>query len=221
MKKPTKGVKISIITLVLLLLCALLFISKLSTEDNQLQLSLKTENIGNRAIVPNEEIRYTPTLINKGVDKIVYLAVYVPEYVLPKNADNGTLLSEGMHEVFYIKKDTDEITSHSHHISDNWVELSIEDVPNELTNKYKHMKLHILGYKSILKKNKTTISPFEKIQLINTVEGALPSSTPYPKIKIFSMPIANATKIVRKNDITGNISKKTLESIFLKIIEVE
>lgn len=219
MEKLTKVVKVSILAMILL--CAFLLISKLPTEDSQLQLSVKTDNIENRTIVPNEEICYTPTLINKGSDKIVYLAVYIKADILPEVADDGTVMPEDMHEIFYIKKDDDKITSHLHHISDNWIEIPIENMPNELTNKYENMKLHILGYKSILKKNKAVIPPFEKIQLINTIEDALSFPIQYPIVESYSISIANAKKIVRTSDITDDISKETLESIFSKgVIEL-
>ena len=79
-------------------------------------------------LVPNEEIAKDPQLKNTGVnDAIAFIKVTVPVEDVTLVADDGTKSAKAPQEIFWLKMNADEISTHANHFASDWIELTEEE----------------------------------------------------------------------------------------------
>jgi predicted ribosomally synthesized peptide with SipW-like signal peptide len=143
-------------------------------------------------LVPNEEIAKDPQLKNTGVnDAIAFIKVTVPVEDVTLVADDGTKSAKAPQEIFWLKMNADEISTHANHFASDWIELTEEEgyynTGGDKVSAYSApgTRTYIFGYNKKVQGSSTTDGSaqtadnlktsalFEKVQLKNVLEGEL------------------------------------------------
>jgi hypothetical protein len=182
--------------------------------------------------VPHQETAKNPTVTNTGEnDEVVFIRMTVPvkSNIVTVNAD-GTKNTPANSELYYFKKSTDASSVHANNFNlatasaDGWIELTEKEEGTTLTGT---TRTYVFGYSKALQglttydgdaqttANKVTVPLFDKIQLYNVLEGAIPSNQSQ-NIIIQAYGI-QADEIIQSGsviDTSSTLSKNTLNYIY-------
>lgn len=166
----------------------------------------------NLLVVPNQEISMDPMLKNTGNNPaIVYLKVSVPVKEVTKVADNGIKGTRENREIVYFKDDADAITAHANNFDSEWVQLSDKETGTALDG---DTRTYVFGYKKAIAKDEETTKLFDKVQIMNVLEGDLtPHAVENIKIEAYAVQKDNIIKDEGKID-SSNLDAATLGEVY-------
>lgn len=120
-------------------------------------------------LVPNGEVAKDPKVENTGNNAAyVFIKMTVPRENVTLVKDNGEKGTKEVQEIFYFKKNADEIDKHLNNFDTNWVELTSTEGTATATE-----RTYVFGYKTAVAKGTSTNPLFEKIQLKNVLENEI------------------------------------------------
>lgn len=164
-------------------------------------------------LVPNQEVKKDPTVTNTGDNNaVVFLKVKVPtaEVITAKN--DGTKEASAEKELFIFKDSSDSIVTKENHFDDKWIPLTtVESTENASASG--DFVYHIFGYSEILEPGETTAALFDKVQLINVIEGQIDNSTQKIDIDAYAIQDANILSATGEIDLSV-IDRSKLEEIY-------
>ena len=154
-------------------------------------------------IVPNQEIDKNPMVENTGKNEaIVYASVSIPVKKLVVAADDGTRQAEAMTQVFQTSVGGTDFSDTS--VNDKWVLIKTEyktadgdlvtkkDGSDEIPDSAVEV-VRTYGYNTKLGVNETTDSLFDKVKLVNVIEGYVDSTTQDIEVKTMAIQASNIT----------------------------
>lgn len=155
-------------------------------------------------IVPNQEIDKDPVVVNTGKNEaIVYASVSIPVKKLVVAGDDGTRRDETMIQVF--QTSADDGTNYSDiDVNEGWVLIKTEyktaagdlvtklDDSTEIPDSVAEV-VRTYGYNAKLGVNETTDSIFDKVKLVNVIEGYVDSTTQDIEVKAMAIQASNIT----------------------------
>lgn len=163
---------------------------------------------GVKDIHPNDEINKDPQVENTGeADAVVFLKVTVPRRELEVAADDGTKSEKALQEIFIMKDEDDSIASHEHNFDEKWINLE------KLGSQTDDDKTYVFGYSEILKSGEKTNNLFDKVQLVNAVEGWIDNSAQDIKIDVYAIQEDNLIADGELID-TSTLNDVNLEAIY-------
>ena len=154
-------------------------------------------------IVPNQEIDKNPMVENTGKNEaIVYASVSIPVKKLVVAGDDGTRRAETMTQVFQTSADGTSFSDTS--VNNNWVLIKTEykTADGDLVTKQDDVEaipesavevVRTYGYNTKLGVNETTDSIFDKVKLVNVIEGYVDSTTQDIEVKTMAIQASNIT----------------------------
>lgn len=167
-------------------------------------------------IVPNQEIDKNPMVENTGKNEaIVYASVSIPVKKLVVAADDGTRQAETMTQVFQTSADGTSFSDTS--VNNNWVLIKTEykTADGDLVTKQDDVEaipesavevVRTYGYNTKLGVNETTDSIFDKVKLVNVIEGYVDSTTQDIEVKTMAIQASNITGKDTENLTATNLS---------------
>ena len=154
-------------------------------------------------IVPNQEIDKNPMVENTGKNEaIVYASVSIPVKKLVVANDDGTRQAEAMTQVFQTSADGTDFDDTS--VNDKWVLIKTEyktaggdlvtkqDGTEEIPDSAVEV-VRTYGYNTKLGVGETTDSLFDKVKLVNVIEGYVDSTTQDIEVKTMAIQASNIT----------------------------
>lgn len=154
-------------------------------------------------IVPNQEIDKNPMVENTGKNEaIVYASVSIPVKKLVVAANDGTRQAEAMTQVFQTSTNGTDFDDTS--VNDKWVLIKTEyktaggdlvtkeDGSDEIPDSAVEV-VRTYGYNTKLGVGETTDSLFDKVKLVNVIEGYVDSTTQDIEVKTMAIQASNIT----------------------------
>ena len=170
-------------------------------------------------IVPNQEIDKDPVVENTGKNEaIVYASVSIPVKKLVVAANDGTRQAEAMTQVFQTSANGTDFSDTS--VNDKWVLIKTEyktaggdlvtkqDGSDEIPDSAVEV-VRTYGYNTKLGVNKTTESLFDKVKLVNVIEGYVDSTTQDIEVKTMAIQASNIT-----GENTDDLTATSLSDIY-------
>lgn len=154
-------------------------------------------------IVPNQEIDKNPVVENTGKNEaIVYASVSIPVKKLVVANDDGTRRAEAMTQVFQTSADGADFDDTS--VNNKWVLIKTEykNSSGDLVTKKDDSTaipdsavevVRTYGYNTKLGVGETTDSIFDKVKLVNVIEGYVDSTTQDIEVKTMAIQASNIT----------------------------
>ena len=169
-KKKNKNIKLTILSLLLIMAVSALGISAYFTstdtktgvfEVGKIDIELLEPNWENNyPTTPNETVTKDPQIKNIGAqDAYVFLEVKVPYANVVTTSDDG------------VKQEQSEIELFSYEISSNWIK--VQTTKDEISNLNKHVYAYVVNDSELKKltSEKTTEALFEEISFVNITEN--------------------------------------------------
>lgn len=163
-------------------------------------------------LIPNQEVAKDPTVTNTGNNNaIVFLKVKVPKASVVTANPDGTRAAEDSKVLFYLKDENDQPWTQANNFDVNWVRLT--NLENETNKNVDDSYTYIFGYNDVLQPGVSTTALFDKVQLINVIEGEIDSSTQDIDISAYAIQDDNILTDTSEIDLT-TLNAATLEKVY-------
>ncbi|MBQ6857140.1 MAG: hypothetical protein IJO13_08555 [Lachnospiraceae bacterium] len=164
-------------------------------------------------LIPYQEVAKDPVVKNTGEnDAVVFLKVVVPKAEVRTATDHGVKEGRSIKELFYLKDSSDNIAVHQNNFDEKWIRLrNSESLGNE--GQEDEYACYVFGYSETLAPGESTTALFDKVQLINVVEGEIDNSTQTITVDAYAIQDANIISAGAEIDLT-TLDEDNLQEVY-------